>query len=388
MQRRDFLRHAFSWAAVVSAGVQGFASTGTAKRPSGSLSVLSFGQRSGPRPVYSVVPVVGDGRWIWKQPPENQTGYLDPRSYELKVGIRLQGTGGAVRIQATTPVPLEYPEQKIENVRLETQGCEAGLREIESGAGQLGLSAPRIEAGQVIAAVATYRLTLHKQYQGFEKAMFPREQRPPTEIRKRYLQNSPGVETNCREVQVLVRSLASPADHPWDQARRFASWSAENIQARLGPYTSVAAAIRDRVGDCEERSAVFVALCRAVGIPARLVWIPNHNWSEFYLTDEFGVGHWIPAHTACYSWFGWVGAHELILQKGDRVYVPERRRHFRLLDDWARWSGAAPEIHWTAELVPQPSQLGEDPGPGARRKDGQGEWVLTGSHESDQYMRR
>ena len=71
-------------------------------------------------------------------------------------------------------------------------------------------------------------------------------------------------------------------------------------------------------------SAVFVALCRAAGIPARLVWIPNHNWAEFYLTDKDGKGHWIPAHTACYFWFGWTGVHELVLQKGDRIRLPER----------------------------------------------------------------
>ena len=27
---------------------------------------------------------------------------------------------------------------------------------------------------------------------------------------------------------------------------------------------------------------MLVALCRAGGIPARLVWVPNHNWAEFY----------------------------------------------------------------------------------------------------------
>lgn len=72
------------------------------------------------------------------------------------------------------------------------------------------------------------------------------------------------------------------------RAARLAQWVPRNIRPQIGRFTSVEKALADRRGDCEEMSAVFVALCRAGGIPARLVWIPNHNWAEFYLTDEQG----------------------------------------------------------------------------------------------------
>ena len=320
MRRREFLQHAAATAVV--AGGSSFLPRSAFSAP----PVLAEGEQVGPRPAFSVVPVVGDGKWIWKQPPADQTGYLEPRSFEVKVGMSLEGTGAARGVTATTTVPVEHPEQKIEDLQIQTQGRSAAVRELEPGAGQLRLSAAGIQAGQVVAAVATFRLTISKQYHGYEQAMFPQQQEPTAEVRKRFLQNSPGIETSSREVRELAEKLTAGAPHPWDQAKRFAEWSAENIRARLGTYTSVVAALRDRVGDCEERSAVFVAFCRAVGIPARLVWIPNHNWAEFYLEDEEGQGHWIPAHTACYSWFGWVGAHELVLRKGDRVYVPERQR--------------------------------------------------------------
>ena len=112
-------------------------------------------------------------------------------------------------------------------------------------------------------------------------------------------------------------------------------------------------------------SAIFVALCRAAGIPARLVWVPNHNWAEFYLTDKDGQGHWIPAHTACYFWFGWTGVHELVLQKGDRIHVPERGKYFRLQEDWMQWGGRRPRARFTGKLLPQPSKTSADAGPGA-----------------------
>lgn len=32
-----------------------------------------------PPPVFGVVPVVGDAKWIWTKPPHGETGYLEPR---------------------------------------------------------------------------------------------------------------------------------------------------------------------------------------------------------------------------------------------------------------------------------------------------------------------
>ena len=139
----------------------------------------------------------------------------------------------------------------------------------------------------------------------------------------------------------------------------------------MGSYTSVSTALDTHRGDCEEMAGVFVALCRAMGIPARLVWIPNHTWAEFYLVDDKKQGHWIPAHTACYPWFGWNGVHELVLQKGDRVQVPERHRQVRLMDDWTRWSGRGPRPRYIGELKPVADSPDGDTGPGARSKDEQ-----------------
>lgn len=340
-------------------------------------------------PAYSVIPVVGDGRWIWKEPPEGETGYLEPRPYDLSIGIRLEGAGPASEITSTTTVPLDYPEQKIENVAIETQGCQAKLRKLANGAGQLLLSASGIDKGQIISAVARYRLTLFKQYRGYNADQFPARQTIPPEVRKNFLQDSPGIQTRSKQVRQLAAELTSGTPkHPWELAKCFADWVPKNIRPQIGSYTSVTAALDDRRGDCEEMAGVFVALCRAAGIPARLVWIPNHTWAEFFLVDRDEREHWIPAHTACYSWFGWNGAHELVLQKGDRIQIPERRKTVRLLADWAQWSGAPPQVRYTAELTPLPSEPGGDPGPGARSKDQKGEWVVTGDHSLNRYVRR
>ncbi len=84
----------------------------------------------------SIIPVVGDGKWIWTKPPI-ETGYLEPRRYDLSIGIELEGTGNAFQVKATTPAPIQLPEQKIQNVKIEKQGCLAALRPLSEGAGQL-----------------------------------------------------------------------------------------------------------------------------------------------------------------------------------------------------------------------------------------------------------
>jgi hypothetical protein len=338
-------------------------------------------------PAHSIIPVVGDGKWVWTQPPQ-ETGYLEPRDYELKIGIQLEGSGNAGQLKATTPVPVGFPEQSISDASVKTDGCQAAIRQVSTEAAQLYLSAAAIARHQTIAAAVTMRLTLLKQYMGFDAESFLLSQpKPPKEFRKRFLYDSPGIQTRLPEVRKLSQQVTIDHVHPWHQAEAFYYWVRENISARIGNYTSVKRALRNRVGDCEERAAVFVALCRAAGIPARLVWVPNHNWAEFYLVDNEGKGHWIPAHTASYSWFGWTGVHELVIQKGDNIHVPEKRRPQRLLRDWAQWQGARPKIRFLAELKPLAQRPDEDPGPGARRKNERGEWELQLNHELDKALR-
>jgi hypothetical protein len=223
----------------------------------------------------------------------------------------------------------------------------------------------------------------------YQREQFPQKQTIPPELGKRYLGESPGIQTRCKEIRDLLGRLRGDLKHPWDLAKKFAAWIPQNIRPQIGPYTGVVKALDARAGDCAEMSAVFVALCRASGIPARLVWVPDHNWAEIYLIDEEGKGHWIPVHTACYFWFGWTGAHELVIQKGDRLKMPGRgARLFRLQEDWMQWGGTRPTVRYLGELTPQAAKPGEDPGPGARRKNTAGEWKLVGTHPLDQYMRR
>ena len=323
---------------------------------------------------FDVVPVVGDGKWIWNEPPKDEEGYLEPRPFELKIGIELKTSGKKSQVIAGTPVPVDFPEQKIEDQSIEKKGCDAEIRTLDNGAASLIVRSSH-SASKVVKATATFKLLLHKQYQRYSKDKFPPSQKLEDDIRSNFLGESPGIQSKAKEVKELAKQLSQDETHPWNKAQAFAQWIPRNIRGKPGRYTSVTAALKTRQGDCEEMSGLFVALCRASGIPARLILVPNHAWAEFYLVDNDGKGHWIPAHTACYFWFGWTGVHQLTLQKGDRILMPELNKTVRLQEDFVQSTGGRATPRFTAELRPLPRKPGDAPGPGAKRKEPTGQWT-------------
>jgi transglutaminase-like putative cysteine protease len=60
--------------------------------------------------------------------------------------------------------------------------------------------------------------------------------------------------------------------------------------------------LRTKVGDCNEHTALFVAMARSLAIPARiavgLVFMHGafyyHAWPEVYITEDSGLGLWLP----------------------------------------------------------------------------------------------
>ena len=194
-----------------------------------------------PPPAFSVIPVVGDGKWIWTAPPQGETGYLEPRPYRLEVGIEIVGRGDAGPIKATTPLPVPCPEQKLEEEQIQTQGCEAEVRDVGADARQLLLVASEIAEGQVVSAVARYKLTLYKQYHNYQVSRVPR---------------GPGCSRRGAQV-VSVRQPRHPDPHaagpqiaqraarrqqtsvgPGPDVRRL---DPRHIKPQVGPYTGVTA---------------------------------------------------------------------------------------------------------------------------------------------------
>ena len=105
----------------------------------------------------------------------------------------------------------------------------------------------------------------------------------------------------------LVRAEAEAAVRGVDGDRARAERLTRYVNGLLDkkPTVSLPSArevLRTKVGDCNEHTALFVAMARAVGIPARiavgLVFMHGafyyHAWPEVYLTERSGLGLWLP----------------------------------------------------------------------------------------------
>jgi hypothetical protein len=126
----------------------------------------------------------------------------------------------------------------------------------------------------------------------------------------------------------------------------------ENVEYKNGPIKGAAAALRDGTGDCEELTSLFIAICRAAGIPARTVWVEGHCYPEFYLLDKAGEGHWFPCQAAGTRAFGEIPELRPVLQKGDNIRPPYNRRdRQRYMANHLTGAGGRPEVTFIRKMV-------------------------------------
>jgi transglutaminase-like putative cysteine protease len=119
---------------------------------------------------------------------------------------------------------------------------------------------------------------------------------------RRYLAPEPLIESDDPEIRAEAEKAVRGATAP--RARAEALTRYVNGLLEKKPTVSIPSArevLRTKVGDCNEHTALYVAMARALGIPARisvgLVFVRGafyyHAWPEVYL-DEGSRGLWLP----------------------------------------------------------------------------------------------
>ena len=104
------------------------------------------------------------------------------------------------------------------------------------------------------------------------------------------------------EAEIAVRGVAASAGAR-ARAERLTRYVNSLLEKK--PTVSIPSArevLRTKVGDCNEHTALYVAMARALGIPARiavgLVFIHGafyyHAWPEVYVDEGSGRGLWLP----------------------------------------------------------------------------------------------
>jgi hypothetical protein len=250
------------------------------------------------------------------------------RRMKMRFGMQFQSNDNhCTHLHATVPFPREWPEQQVtileatlpENARYQE-------REIPGGAKQLVLEVPVLGPQQSLEVVVTVEIekSFIKGPAAPDHLVLPKKTLKDKDL-VWYLGDSPLIETKSRQVRDIVKALRDQKpETAWQYVESIYDWVRNNIAYRHGDLRSTRETLKDKFGDCEEMSGLFVAICRASNIPARCVWIPEHCYPEFYLEDAQGFGHWYPCQVAGDRQFGQMQEYRPILQKGDRFKVPEQ----------------------------------------------------------------
>ncbi len=137
------------------------------------------------------------------------------------------------------------------------------------------------------------------EYNGDDAPLFPPDTTRFGESRT-WLRAEERIESDDPVLISKAREIAAGSDDIWEASCRIGRWVAENINGALegGPAKET---FDRRWGNCASQSLLMAALCRAAGIPARVVWgciytpekggsFGHHAWNEVYM----GKAGWIP----------------------------------------------------------------------------------------------
>jgi hypothetical protein len=256
-------------------------------------------------------------------------------------------------VLAALPVPTDWPEQAVTIVKEEKTSHVKGLeyKLLGGGVKQMRVTIPSLAAGAEAKAVLTVQIRRQAILVPSEPESLSLPAKLPANLKDALLP-SPYVESGDAKIQALAKEIVSGKEGDWQRAEAICNWVRTNVEYKNGPLKGARQALTDRSGDCEELTALFVALCRANKVPARTVWVPGHCYGEFYLADKSGRGHWLPCQAAGNEPFGSMEEFRPILQKGDNFRVPELSRepqHY--VTEFIRAKGGQPAVKFIRQKV-------------------------------------
>jgi transglutaminase-like putative cysteine protease len=147
----------------------------------------------------------------------------------------------------------------------------------------------------------------YKKYNGENAPAFPPDYSNDESLRE-YLLPGKLIGSNDPVLVKKAKEITNGSQDSWEATRRLSKWVAENITYGIPGGVTARKTYDMRAGECGAHSCLTAAFCRAVGIPARVVWgamyvqnyrggFGQHAWNEIYM----GENGWIPIDTTTYE---------------------------------------------------------------------------------------
>ena len=287
---------------------------------------------------------------------------------KYRVGTTIDARNGPVQqILAMVAIPFNCPEQDVQLVQedISRHVDQVDYRSLGAfaggGAQQMLISIPRLPGREEARAILTFEVHTRTILPPEDPSSLKIPTKPSREL-KRFLKRSPFIEIKHTKIKRALRAIeADLAENPppsqggarggskspeddetvsevstpktnengttdWQRVEAIYDFVQDHVEYVEGPDKSAVKTLADASGDCQNISALFVALCRTAGVPARIVWVHDHSYAEFCLVDPEDKSHWFPCESSGTRAFGEMPLARVILQKGDNFSVPERPR--------------------------------------------------------------
>jgi len=254
--------------------------------------------------------------------------------YRAGMIFEARANGACKDLLGTAPVPTEFPEQKVRTLEENfPRVARVDYRDLkEGGARQMVFRMRELKPGQRVEATVLFEVTRRPILPPSQPEIYRFPKTVPRDLR-RYLKAGDYIESTSKTVRKLASDIIEQVEETnkdatdWEKIDALFEYVRTEISYKEAqiekPMRGALAALRTRDGDCEDMSALFIAMCRSLDVPARLVRVPGHCWAEFYLVDDEKNGYWFPAQVAGTEELGSMQDVRVILQKGDSFRLPE-----------------------------------------------------------------
>ncbi len=268
--------------------------------------------------------------------PASRLSYESPQTQFWRIGLVLETPVYCTNVLATFTVPMEWPEQTVvvTGQTIDPSVSHWEVRDLPGGARQVVVRMARVPAGATVNAIFNFQIDRSRILGPEQTDDLVIPSRPGRELRM-FMGNSPFIDASSSRVRNASRELAAmEAENDWQRVEQIYDYVRDHVEYVEGSLKNASDALKDGQGDCEEMTSLFVALCRNARVPARMVWIPDHCYPEFYLEDAQGQGYWFPCQAAGTRQFGRMDEYRPVLQKGDRFKVPEKKIPLRYVSEF------------------------------------------------------
>ncbi len=249
--------------------------------------------------------------------------FIEPRVVELKITYHLNGikksdsdtvtlyefseepVSWTAEKKVDRPVLLlyvvrqrEYPNQRdVEYISITPEPDEIVSKDIDGNVLEFWDLSDEIEEGKDITITRRFKF---KAYETAFKIDPDAIEKYDTEdaVYRYYTRTQEFMELTPGVIK-LAREIVGDEENPYLKAKAIFGWCVDNISYKYPSNRGIIYCLPRRTGDCGSYSLIFVSLCRAVGIPARVAnghWVCKakknyHVWPEFYLPN-YG---WLPS---------------------------------------------------------------------------------------------